>query len=324
MNPPVYLHIGQPKSATTSIQSFMNRNRAALDARGILYPLAGLQHTAHHPFAGACSRQPINWIVPMDPADMIARLKAEIAPRRHRAVVLSSEAFYYGTVEPALVRKLFDGFDLRIMVALRRQDEWFESAVRDNIRTGFFKRQPWPANVNDLMPAMRYADVLGRWAEVFGKQNIMVSVFEPKSGMQPVEKSFLAQIGETDFSGYEIGPRANERLSQDCLSWLQHGPNEQRISAEHFKVLRLLALYSRENPDPPELKYLVPPQVRRDILDAVAEQNEIVAREYLGNQDGVLFDTAPPNDVWVKYPGLHPKAAAAIDNFVARGITRKF
>ena len=49
---------------------------------------------------------------------------------------MSSESLYYPSIYPEKVKAYLDGFDVKIMLTLRSQEEWIDSGWRDNIKTG--------------------------------------------------------------------------------------------------------------------------------------------------------------------------------------------
>ena len=58
----IYLHIGFPKTGTTSIQTWLTEHAAALAAHGVLYPAIGRDgqeyQYGHHRLARSWSRDP--------------------------------------------------------------------------------------------------------------------------------------------------------------------------------------------------------------------------------------------------------------------------
>ena len=49
MKKTIYLHIGHPKTASSSLQHFLSKNREALEKEGYIYPLFS-RHMANHHF----------------------------------------------------------------------------------------------------------------------------------------------------------------------------------------------------------------------------------------------------------------------------------
>lgn len=320
MNPILYLHIGLPKTATSSIQGFMSDNRAALKRKGILYPDTGRKHTAHHPFAGALSERKFDWINALDPYLLKVDLLKEIRDSGCTRVVLSSEAFSHGDrFDLEKVREFFSEWTVKIVISLRRQDEWLESVVRDNMKTGAERTSSVEDVTIHRKASVDFASRIETWASHFGGENIIVNIFDPKASDKPVEQSFLETIGGGFDADLEVGRRINERLSQDCLAFLMNSPHKRRIYPFYWKTFRILAAYSKENPDPGDYKYVLSPDQRGDIMADVSEGNSAIARTYLDRPDGILFDGAASMDAaWRPYPGLSVEKSTEIGIYLSR------
>jgi len=53
----LYLHVGMPKTGSSSIQWFMNNNRTLLQDQGLLYPAGQISGDAHHPVSWLCRQE---------------------------------------------------------------------------------------------------------------------------------------------------------------------------------------------------------------------------------------------------------------------------
>lgn len=85
----ITLHIGLPKTGTTSVQRHLLANRSTLAAQGICYPAAGCgRRIAHHDIADACKRFRPLW---GGLRDLRTQFDAEVAP--FDRVIVSSEGF---------------------------------------------------------------------------------------------------------------------------------------------------------------------------------------------------------------------------------------
>jgi len=49
----LYIHIGAPKTGTTSLQHYLRRNQDNLARQGVLYPSGGRDKSAHKPIGAA-------------------------------------------------------------------------------------------------------------------------------------------------------------------------------------------------------------------------------------------------------------------------------
>lgn len=313
--PRLFLHIGQPKTATTTIQNYLLTNRDVLARNGWLYPRAILQGTAHHPL-GNFFDVPQHWIVSADPEACKRDLLYEIATTGCENVILSTESlFFIRKVERAA--EYFRGFDTRIVATLRRQDEWIESAFRDMTKTGDWIGGPYKF-YEAKSYALDYPSILDRWAAAFGRENIIVDVFEKSASRLPVEERFLQKIGvQVDWPMAPV-PSANETLSRDAIAFYAQFRERPRVDLRHNIFQTLLVEYSARFPDPPEARHFLAPDFRAKIVADSAEQNRQIAATYLSDGREQLFAGPPPDPgaEWVPYTGLTMQKSVHIAEFL--------
>src|ERR1700733_8242705 len=127
----IYLHIGFPKTRTTSIQMWFSQNAATLAAHGVLYPGTGRDgqesHYGHHQLPRSLVESPLSELTVAWPE--MARLRDDMANSPAQPIVISSEDFSTRLKQPEvdlLARHLAD-FDVRIVCYVRRQDEFIIS-----------------------------------------------------------------------------------------------------------------------------------------------------------------------------------------------------
>jgi len=315
MKPTIFLHIGQPKTATTSAQGFFKLHRKTLLSKGVLYPQAWLQGEGHHSIGGAFATGGIGWIPAVNADNMQHSLNKEISQTSPRSVLISTESLFYASIDIQKLGDFFKDYDIEVIVTLRSQDDWTESALRDDYKTGAFNGTP-EDYIKRVAERLNYAKVLDDWAQVFGADKLHVLTFEPRSGMTPPEHDLLNVIGITNPEKIGIAQRQNDRLNQDSLAWLKASSDKPRISPADFHTFDLLARWSARNPDAPEHINIFSPQIRRDIRARFGAGNASVAGTYLG-QNALFHHTAPISDVWAPYPGLTAERAAQIERWIA-------
>lgn len=202
------IHIGTHKTATTSIQGFLQSQRDRLARSGIYIPTSGTLHelSGHHNIAWRLRNDER-----MDPAqkDCVEALFREIAGIDYGTVVLSSEDFEYMAQYPEELRR-FDsdlrglGFDTDYVVFFRNRDDYavslYNASVRwgltasfaefraDIERNGFFRmRGDWYYNLD-------YPRFLAEWKGILGKDLIAFSYDEAAQG-EGVVPTFMRCIG---------------------------------------------------------------------------------------------------------------------------------
>ena len=149
------LHIGIPKTGTTSLQLFLFKNREKLESYGIDYPVfmnqPGLPSRARNGIfldryarSVACNDKTMSGV--SDVEENLARLEKALSS--HNKVVLTNEelarplyrnvrrGYEYDLFWNSTARILEDAgaTDVTIVVYLRRQDDWAASKWRQDIK----------------------------------------------------------------------------------------------------------------------------------------------------------------------------------------------
>jgi len=172
----IVLHIGLERTGTSALQRFLSRNRAALRLMGVRYPRP-VQGPAekHQDLVDAIAAEARGAPHPvLGPAEDLILRHATAA--RSPVTVLSAEGL--SAPDPAYAHALAPLAklcDVRVVVYLRRQDEWALSAYRQAVLDPeVAEARPLAEWLQD--PRMRarldYAGMLAWWEDVFGVENI--------------------------------------------------------------------------------------------------------------------------------------------------------
>lgn len=218
MKPKLILHAGTHKTGTTAIQAFAARHRAALAARGVLYPdltPIGLEHNyPQHLFAHALAGKGKTRLSPGD-AVRVAGLWAEAAAETGATVFLSSEPLYrYSLREPGddwraargryldRLAEALAPFDVETVLVFRRPDDYVRSLFQENVmRASRPKWESFPAfRDHALGGALRYADNAALFAERF--PSLTCLIYEDLPRGPEFCQAFFAAIG-VDARGLE-------------------------------------------------------------------------------------------------------------------------
>jgi capsular polysaccharide biosynthesis protein len=183
----VILHIGTGKTGTSSIQNYLLANRPVLMAEhDVDFLEFGLERvtqadeviTAHYPLA--------YWL--SECREKQAReLVSHIENSPCGTVLLSCENFYHLLFEQqlAFLAEHLRPFSVEVLCYVRRQDQYIESAWKQQVKVGEFKmpfaefmrRHTDPAAIQSAHA--NYHRMLLRWAEVFGPEAVHLRVFDP-------------------------------------------------------------------------------------------------------------------------------------------------
>ena len=198
----VILFIGQHKVGSTALQTFLAKNSVALLRAGILYPsvdfegcsvmmaklLRGkddddtLSFNAREPHNALAFRMlndefgrpipPWHKVLPTTP-QMLRAIKMQIQYLKPEVVVLTSEVFSNFAAEaPAAIKKLaglFEGHEVRILVTLRRVDDYLTSWHGQRLKFGYKSAPLRNSATREYINGIHfdYKLMLGKWFDEF-------------------------------------------------------------------------------------------------------------------------------------------------------------
>jgi hypothetical protein len=124
--------------------------------------------------------------------DVWDEARAELAQSEAPINIISSEALWF--TDPAAVKEqVKDQTDLRIVVYLRRQDQYLQSLYKQAVTSGrkddFLS---WRAQTGDRGD---YLSVLRGWAGAFGRENLILRAYERDDARVDVTQDFFEAIG---------------------------------------------------------------------------------------------------------------------------------
>jgi len=233
----LYLHIGTPKTATSSIQKFLAQNREVLESKGYVFP------KSLHRYLNVNSRRNGHFLVRkvekaeggrdhelekqylQEGYDLIAK---EFQTYDH--VILSDESVWFASSYSCkdlftdLKKQADDNhYQVKIIVYLRRQDTFFLSrwnqAVKQNV--GYSSVLSCDEYIRKTLKKdgkiLNYAHKLDQIADIFGADNLIVRRFEPTSWVDgSIIHDFMHEIGMDVTSEFqELEENVNLRLDKN-------------------------------------------------------------------------------------------------------------
>jgi hypothetical protein len=314
MRKKLFLHIGQTKTGSTSLQRFLHGNRAALAERGVFYPpcvggLAepGARHHHRHLFTALQDAGPT--LVGAEAAWAALAQAVHVHPAP--TAVISSELFWHLFVGRAPLRlkalkwmaEQLAEFDVRVVCYLRAQEEWVEAMYNQLVKSGqaqaatqgfdHFLQRPQTVSLMD------YERVLQPWAEAFGPQALVVRVFERTNLVAgDVVDDFLSLLGQDDLDGLARYPDAQQRISWPVCDVLMVFNRHAGLQAQREAFVRLLSDTLEAGPP----SRLMDADAVRALQALHATGNARVARAYCDR--AVLFDPPPSGGHRPVYRGM--------------------
>jgi hypothetical protein len=320
------LHIGTEKTGSTSIQHFLAKNRLPLREAGILFPRApGLDNQraltviAEESTEDNVLRSMFGVRTPDDldrfRADLRQKLWEELAAGGCSRVVMSNEHCSSRLRHPLQVEYLrtflSEFFDrIRILVYIRRQDDFLVSTYSTMVKTG----RTVPIEVPRTKAHTRRYDhwvLLSLWAKVFGRENIICRRYDRADLVEgDVIHDFGAQIGIPKTPDFERPGVTNESLDADALEFLRVFNRYFNRTGYRSKLIKTLAAISNGP------LVTLPEKELADFMACFRESNEMVALEYLGGtmegSDDPLFPARSDKRVRSVYEPLTVDKAVQI------------
>ncbi|PLW81651.1 hypothetical protein CWI75_14380 [Kineobactrum sediminis] len=205
----VYLHIGSPKTATSSLQAVFARHKRKLGSRGVLYPRECRHGDAHHILVAdligkhQSGHLPDFWYGDFPRGKAWARLQTELEAKAGKfdKVVLSSELFFGQSVglEAMLgdIRQALAGHTVKIVVYLRRQDQLYASFYNQDVKGA----RQWSRSAYEFYGTHQifrhsYSRLMEFWSSAFGVENIIIRPYERAQWVGgDIVQDFCATIG---------------------------------------------------------------------------------------------------------------------------------
>lgn len=306
-----FLHIGQYKTGTTSIQRSLYDNVASLAEQGVWYPIEREEYcydAQHGPLVASIFGVRDEYL-PDDPVFTTARplelFFNDLDGVSQPNALISAEGFYAKSNQSEALRtfaqRLSERFDnIKVIVYVRRHDDWYVSLMQQHIRAGIVVTDD--ALVTLGHPHYQIARQLSYWEDVFGIENIVVRPFvRDRWKNNDLLDDFYAQIG-VDSTRLTRGKDRNLSMTYHQMVFL----NEL-----NKKLVPLSAFHSGRRRDNHELRALllsfsdvlregVPGDFldcyqRKEILDMFKEDIDLLNEKYGGGTGEII-----PREIEIK------------------------
>lgn len=309
--PTLYLHIGTPKTGTTTLQNFLPANEEVLEQHGICYPdfgfrYAGLGVHRNGHFLVTCNYKDEfgNRVLEKEEADYQEGLrKLEEVGKRFPKIILSDEGIWKQSItdrENFWERLNKDlkriGFDIKIVVYFRCQNLFVQSHWAQKIKEGgkydFHEYLESPVFTEYPLDYYEYMHML---ASIFGKEALIIRVFEKKQFTgenHTIQEDFLNIFNLKMSDGFVVEQAVyNTSFEGDYLKI-----KEILNNLPEFKSNKNLLISNMKNIQDEKIfehnykKYtFFKPGEEEEFMERFNSSNSMVAKEFLGREDGRLF-----------------------------------
>lgn len=316
----IYLHIGQTKTATTTLQAFFHDNRDWLANRGVYYLECPPEHKiqAQHRFLAESLAG-----IPLPMPERVAEwtyLRGKIEETTHDRILISEEVFWHifeHRREEKIqvidwIRKQLAEYDVRIICYLRRQDKWIESWYNQIVKTDVTSHARMTyAEFIDIYRQyglLDYNAALRPWEEVFGRENMIVRPFERRHFLDGDIISDFLRILSLRLDDQASRPKDKQvsLCNSACeLSYIFNNTSRAREFKQKFR-----SLITEYDATVEDHRRFTPIEVARELLNEFAESNSLLSDKYCDSDLAFFSDTLSGYEAG-EYPGLSVRELAA-------------
>lgn len=222
----IFLHIGPPKTGSTSIQYGLHLNRAALNEQGVYLPYAG--RTARR----YAAQQNLCWELRQN--DLFRRrcgtwadLQVELNRlNRFQKVILSSEHFSSLKSDQVLfIKDQLANHRVWVVLYLRRQDKLLQSTWMEMIKNPISEfTTDFPSFLRDYTEfhrRMDYNHIISNWSAVFGEDRLILRHMEKISADQHLLHDFLEACQVSNYQDFSLPDVLNPSLGPKTIKALR-------------------------------------------------------------------------------------------------------
>lgn len=307
-----FLHIGTEKTGTTTIQNFLAKNRKYLLENGYLYPSSPgkTNHIKLAIFAMKSSEiRYIHKIFGLTTSEQVTKFKSqfkkkfkkELSIANFQTAILSSEHCSSQLIFKEDIERLktfLDDFfeETKLIIYLRRQDKYLASLYSTGIICGQTKGFSLPSK-QTLARRYDYYHILKKWESVFGKDKIIVKVFERDRMLEGnLLTDFIKALDIKLDNQYVLIPNLNQSLDIYSLEYIRiinlcfklFVNNQTNYNKYREKIVKSLLPYLQKYSNGNKL--LMSETMAKNFMSNFFESNKQVAKDFLGRSDGKLFN----------------------------------
>jgi hypothetical protein len=310
----LYLHIGAHRTATTSIQQFLVRDFDSLVQNGCLVPMRKARHFE------IMNKLFSNNLAAAEAAADLNRRADNKANEITKLILTDEDVCMRSDLSPLAAFR--DHFDVKVIYSLRRQDLWLESWYFQNIK---WQWNPSLAHITfDAFLARReefhwvhYDRYVRHLEDLFGKENILLSLFEKEQMPQGPIHAFLSQIGLAHLFRPEATPHVNSSMSAAMVEFTRHLPLGEFSETQRGFLLNALEAVDQTNMgnSSKQSERLLTADQRRAVLAEYEPGNTVLAQRYFDRSD-LFLAPLPAPDAQLAQLIIPDDAPTLIDRFV--------
>ncbi len=327
----LYLHIGTPKTGSTAIQVMCYTNEEALARRGYCYP-----HLPYE-YENVSIRRNGHFLVG---SNYIEGTKKHDTEKEEQIfsesldtvfskfesfdnVILSDENLWthFTKKNVNVLKRLRErceaaGISLKAIVYFRSQNDfvtsWWKQQIKEN--TGSYSEKTVEETYEALKPVFNYYEGATSIAEVLGRENLDVRLFDRSSFANgTIQSDFFKSVGIDDISDFVVEKEEpNVSLLGNSFEILRVLNLSTEFTDEYRDLVRKAARFCADHADKKNNAVIFSDEEAAKFMERFKEGNDKLAREFFGREDGALFK---PQAGGVKWTPQNPYMYEDVINF---------
>ncbi len=303
--PTLFIHIGLPKTGTTSIQNFLAINRNILQSKGfcfpdfkIMFPNIAVNRNAHFLMQEYFDEDKNRLLEKEEKLVQNCLGRIVQLSKKYPNIIISDEKLWRGSKEhdPLFWNKLVkwgeeNNIVIKMIAYLRRQDYFIQSnwgeLVKQHITSSF---TDYLKNDKIKKPELNYYAHLQPIAETLGKENMIIRVYDKKISLfDDFARSIQLELSD-DFQ-YRDGVKNPSFLGiyLEVKRLLNRLPGFKEKRSFVLNLINEIQVHEKESVNFQSISYFSPKE-QIAFLSKYEEGNAAIAREYLNREDGILFE----------------------------------
>ncbi|HEG0270062.1 TPA: hypothetical protein SB349_001064 [Campylobacter coli] len=350
-----YVHIGTEKTGTTSIQEFLYINKSIIQKQNYFFAQSiGIKNHWDLAFLGYSLNKKDSYIlnnslwnfqaIKQHKKNIFSKIKDEV--KFNHKIIFSSELLQSRLTRKREIVKLYTFFkkigftNIKVICYIRDANEMLRSLLSEAIKweeiDSFELKEEkeeyklgYKKNLFHFHHICNHKQTLQWWGEVFGKENLIVRLFDKNEFYQgDLLKDFIHSIGLEWDDEFIIPPKQNEsldllgidllrRINKFLPLFCNNARNIFRGDLHRFAVKHFTSKDSH-------LKFQPPKEVVQSYIDYFEESNEWVRKEFFPHKER-LFSKKDLTDYKENYElkEMKPEYWDKIAEFIADIVSTK-
>ncbi|EOJ7976327.1 coiled-coil domain-containing protein [Campylobacter coli] len=350
-----YVHIGTEKTGTTSIQEFLYINKSIIQKQNYFFAQSiGIKNHWDLAFLGYSLNKKDSYIlnnslwnfqaIKQHKKNIFSKIKDEV--KFNHKIIFSSELLQSRLTRKREIVKLYTFFkkigftNIKVICYIRDANEMLRSLLSEAIKweeiDSFELKEEkeeyklgYKKNLFHFHHICNHKQTLQWWGEVFGKENLIVRLFDKNEFYQgDLLKDFIHSIGLEWDDEFIIPPKQNEsldllgidllrRINKFLPLFCNNARNIFRGDLHHFAVKHFTSKDSH-------LKFQPPKEIMQSYINYFEESNEWVRKEFFPHKER-LFSKKDLTDYKENYElkEMKPEYWDKIAEFIADIVSTK-